>query len=233
MKIAIIIPAYNEEKCLKASIDAIKVSCPQGDIIVVNDASTDKTKEIALSIPNITLLDLPINLGIGGAMRTGLTYVHRNNYDIAMQVDGDGQHDPVFIPNLLEVLNNDKADMVIGSRFLKREGFTSSPMRILGIRIFSFLIYIVTGKYVSDSTSGFRLYNKQALAYAAKHYPTDFPEPESIVMMFQRGFRLNEIPVIMKERQGGVSSVRPIKAAYFVASNSIAILISAIKHPRV
>jgi hypothetical protein len=230
MRLAIIVPAYNEEKGLQSTLEATQKMCPHGDIIVVNDASTDNTKKIAMSIPSVTLLDLPVNLGIGGAVQTGLLYAYRNDYQVAMQVDGDGQHDPIFIHHLLEVLNNNEADMVIGSRFLQREGFTSSPMRILGIRIFSLLIYIVTGKYIYDSTSGFRAYNKKALTYAAKNYPTDFPEPESIVMMIQKGFRLKEVPVIMKERQGGVSSVSPLKAAYFVASNSIAILISGIKH---
>lgn len=177
----------------------------------------------------ITVLDLPINLGIGGAVQTGLIYAARNNFDVAIQVDGDGQHDPIFIKPILEVLEKNEADMIIGSRFLNRAGFKSSPMRIFGIRVFSYLIYLVTGKYIYDSTSGFRAYNKRALAYAAEHYPTDFPEPESIVMMFQQGFRLKEVPVIMKERQGGVSSVRPLKAVYFVISNSIAILISAMK----
>ena len=227
-RLAIIVPAYNEESCIKNSLQAIRNACPEATIIVVNDASSDNTKKIAKTM-SIILLDLPINLGIGGAVQTGLKYAARNNFDIAMQVDSDGQHDPIFIKPILEILEKDEADMVIGSRFLNRVGFKSSPMRILGIRIFSYLIYLVTNKYIYDSTSGFRAYNKKTLAFAARHYPSDFPEPESIVMFLHNGFRLKEIPVIMRERQGGISSVKPLKAVYFVFSNSIAILISALK----
>lgn len=226
--ICIIVPAYNEEGSMRDVLRSIKEYCPTAEIVVVNDASTDTTKQVAEEA-GVPVLDLPTNLGIGGAMQTGFLYAVRNNYDIAMQVDGDGQHDPQFIPQLLKVLEQGRADMVIGSRFLKPVGYRASFMRLFGIRFFAWLIGIVTNKRIYDATSGFRAYNRKALAFAVRHYPTDFPEPESIVMMLRNGFRIREVSVIVRERQAGVSSVRPLKGTYFVATNAVAILVSGFK----
>ncbi len=228
MRVCIIIPAYNEEESICDVIRAIQKSCPSVDIVVVNDASLDRTSEVARRA-GVPVIDLPINLGIGGAMQTGFHYAIDGGYDVAMQVDGDGQHDPVFIPDVLSVLERDEADMVIGSRYLEHTEYRASFMRLFGILMFSWLIDIVANKRIYDPTSGYRAYNKRALSFVASHYPSDFPEPESIVMMLRHGFRLKEVPVEMKQRQGGVSSVRPLKAVYFVASNSIAIVMSAFK----
>lgn len=228
MRICIIIPAYNEAASLAHVIQGIRAAAPQATLVVINDASRDATAEIAQTM-GVLVINLPINLGIGGAMQTGFLYAVRHQYDIAMQVDGDGQHDPRFIPALLEVLDRDEADMVIGSRFLQPVGYRASFMRLFGIRFFAWLIGIVSNKRIFDATSGFRAYNRQALQIVAQHYPSDFPEPESIVMMLRNGFRIREVPVVMQQRQGGVSSVRPAKGAYFVASNAVAIVISAFK----
>lgn len=227
-KICIIIPAYNEEESVSGVIKQVRRHCPAADIVVVNDASYDSTAHQAAAA-KVVVLNLPINLGIGGAMQTGFKYASRNGYDIAMQVDGDGQHDPQFIPRLLEVLEQDKADVVIGSRFLKPIGYTSSVVRLFGIRLFAYLIGLVTNRRIFDSTSGYRAYNRAALTFAARHYPSDFPEPESIVAFLRNGFRIKEISVVMKPRLGGRSSVRPMKGTYFVFSNAIAIVLSGFK----
>lgn len=227
--VCIIVPAHNEEKTITAVIEKIRHYSPMATIVVVNDGSTDNTKREAEKT-NVTVLDLPINLGIGGAMQTGLKYAAREGFSMAMQVDGDGQHDPRFIADVLEPLKKGTADMVIGSRFLQPIGYTSSFIRLFGIRFFAWLIGIVTNKRIFDATSGYRAYNREALEFAAKHYPSDFPEPESIVTFLRNGFRIEEVSVVMKERQGGVSSVRPIKGTYFVISNAIAIVLSGFKH---
>lgn len=228
MRICIIIPAYNEEATLARVLQEIRTHVPNANLVVVNDSSADGTSEIAHGL-GVSVLDLPINLGIGGAMQTGFKYATRNGYDIAMQVDGDGQHDPKYIKRVLEPILAGKADFVIGSRFLERIGYTSSFIRLFGIRFFAILIGIMTNQRIFDATSGFRAYNREALVFAARHYPSDFPEPESIVLFLRNRFRIKEVPVVMRERLGGVSSVRVAKGIYFVASNALAIVISAFK----
>lgn len=227
-RVCIIVPAYNEAVSLAAVAASIRTHYPAADIVVVNDASTDQTKTVAQRL-GILVLDLPINLGIGGAMQTGFQYAVRHSYEWAMQVDADGQHDPQFIPQLLNVFEEDKADMVIGSRFLQPVGYTSSFIRLFGIRLFAYLIGLVTNKRIFDSTSGYRAYNRAALEFAAQHYPSDFPEPESIVTFLRNGFRIREVPVVMRERTGGTSSVKPFQGVYFTLSNAIAIILSGLK----
>lgn len=228
MRICIIIPAYNEAATLAGVIADIQVHAPGADLVVVNDASQDDTGHVARRV-GVPVLDLPINLGIGGAMQTGFVYAYRNGYDIAMQVDGDGQHDPKHIPDVLAPIQKGMADVVIGSRFLERIGYTSSFIRLFGIRFFAWLIGIMTNKRIFDATSGFRAYNKRALAFATWHYPSDFPEPEAIVQFLRNGFRIREVPVVMRERQGGISSVKVTKGVYFVATNALAIMITTFK----
>lgn len=229
MRICIIIPAYNEAATLPRVIRNIQQQrISKADIVVVNDASSDTTSAVAQQ-NHALVLDLPINLGIGGAMQAGLKYAHRHNYDIAMQVDGDGQHDPKYIARVLAPILEGTADVVIGSRFLKKIGYTSSLVRLFGIRFFAWLIGMMTNQRIYDATSGYRAYNKRALGFAAKHYPSDFPEPESIVQFLRNGFRIKEVSVVMHSRQGGVSSVRISKGIYFVASNTLAIIITTFK----
>jgi glycosyltransferase involved in cell wall biosynthesis len=228
MRICIIIPAYNEAATLGSIIRSVRENRPEADIVVVNDASIDGTAAVARSF-GVPVLDLPINLGIGGAMQTGFQYASRRGYDIAMQIDGDGQHDPKFISRVLDPILTGQADMVIGSRFLKKIGYTSSFIRLFGIRFFAWLIGMMTNQRIYDATSGYRAYNKQALEFAASYYPSDFPEPESIVQFLRNGFRIKEVPVVMRGRQGGVSSVRIPKGMYFVATNTLAIVVTTFK----
>jgi glycosyltransferase involved in cell wall biosynthesis len=227
-RICIIIPAYNEGDTVVSVIRDVRQQQTGAAIVVVNDASNDQTARKA-RLEGVDVLDLPINLGIGGAMTAGFRYAVRNGYDVAVQLDGDGQHDPAFLERVLEPVLKGRADMAIGSRFLGGRGYTSTTTRLLGIRFFGYLIGLATNKRFSDPTSGYRAYNRAALEFVAKYYPQDFPEPESIVLMLKNGFKIKEVSVEMRERLGGISSIRPLKAGYFVVSNALAIGISVLK----
>ena len=231
-KVCVIIPAYNEAETLPAVVAAVRSHLPQADMVVMNDGSTDETGAIARAL-HVPVLDLPVNLGIGGAVQTGLKYAYRNGYDVALELDGDGQHDPRHGRELVTQLTkgDTNPDLVIGSRFVADSDYRSSPMRQFGIHLFSFLIKLVTGRRVYDSTSGYRAYNRRAMEYLSTDYPADFPEPESIVMLLSRGFVITEVPVEMRERQGGQSIVArdfSWRAVYFVVSNAIAIVLTGL-----
>lgn len=234
-KVCIIMPAYNEAATVGSVSRRVRECAPSADIVVVNDGSMDKTREEARAAGAL-VINLPFNLGIGGAVQTGLKFAHRHNYDAAIEIDADGQHDPAYIPRLLATLLDSQADIVIGSRFVASGAYRSSWLRLLGIRIFSHLIKAVTGARIYDSTSGYRAYSRRTLAFLAKQYPADFPEPESIVMLLNAGFRIQEMPMDMNHRQGGESVVGKSdlswRGAYFVMSNAIAILVSGLKEKR-
>lgn len=227
--LCVIIPAFNEERALGRVIEQVVEHVPGAAVVVVNDGSTDTTKEVAMREGAI-VLNLPFNLGIGSAVQTGLKYALCNGYTFAAQVDADGQHKPSYLPKLLERLKD--VDVVIGSRFVSKTGYRSTFLRRFGIVLFTILIRVAWGKTIFDATSGFRVYNHRALSFLAPHYPDDFPEPESIVLLLRNGFRIMEYPVAMQRRQGGISSIRhdfSFKAAYFVLTNAIAILVSSLK----
>ena len=224
-------PAYNEAKSITPVLRAVVAHVPPSDVVVVNDGSVDETSTLARQA-GVNVLNLPFNLGIGGAVQTGLKYAWQHGYDIAVEVDADGQHDPDRIGELVAALLRHRVDMIIGSRFIGKTLYRASFMRRAGIFIFSVLIRLVTGENIYDSTSGFRAYNRRAIAFLAHHYPSDFPEPESIVMLLKGGFAIKEIPVEMNPRLAGKSSLKSDfswRAIYFVVSNSIAILVSAFK----
>ncbi|MDD3362384.1 MAG: glycosyltransferase family 2 protein [Hespellia sp.] len=228
MKKLIIIPAYNEAKNLENVVKNIKENAPSFDYVIINDCSTDQTKELCAQ-KGFNVVNLPVNLGIGGAVQTGYVYGVENDYDLAVQVDGDGQHDPAFLEKMSVVLQEEKAEMVIGSRFIDNQGFQSTGMRRMGIKYFSGLIYLLTKKRVTDPTSGLRMINKDIIRLFSKDYPKDYPEPESIVAVLRRNKKIVEIPVEMKERQGGVSSISPKKSVYYMIKVSLAILIEGIR----
>ena len=223
MKKLIIIPAYNESENILNTIKCIEKDAPDFDYVVINDCSKDNTLEI-LENNHLNFVNLPVNLGIGGAVQTGYQYALENGYDIAVQVDGDGQHDPKFLGNLFETLVKENADMVIGSRFIKNEGFQSTFMRRVGITYFTKLIHSLTGKTITDPTSGFRMCNRKVIELFSKDYPRDYPEPESIVALLKRKMKVIEVPVQMKERQGGESSINASKSVYYMIKVSLAIL---------
>lgn len=222
MKGLIIIPAYNEEKSLERVIRDIREKAPSFDYIIVNDCSTDGTLRLCRE-KGFEVLNLPVNLGIGGAVQTGYLYAMKKGYDVAVQFDGDGQHDAGYLERMLDVLIRERADMVIGSRFLEKEGFQSSGPRRAGIRYFSVLIRLLTGRTVTDPTSGMRMAGRRTLSYFARSYPKDYPEPESVVALLRQGHRVLECPVRMKSREEGVSSISAGRSLYYMVKVTLAI----------
>ena len=229
MRILVVIPAFNEGKNLGPLVQSIRnLDVKNVDVVVINDCSTDDTREVCAAY-GITVVNLPCNLGIGGAVQTGYKYAYENGYDIAIQIDGDGQHRPEYIAELVKPIIDGQADMVIGSRFINYEGFKSTLLRRIGIKYFSILIKLLTKKTITDPTSGFRACNKKVIALFAKRYPVDYPEPESIVCLLRNGFSVLEIPVIMQERQSGKSSITSLKSIYYMVKVSLAVLIDRLR----
>lgn len=232
MKIAAIIPAYNEEKSIKDVIDEVNAVAEKSGLkiipVVINDCSLDSTASTINKL-NCVPIHLPINLGIGGAVQTGFKYAFENNFDYAIQVDGDGQHPPQFIPYLLEHLQQQKLDVVIGSRYITKKGFQSSFIRRIGIRYFKWLNKLFTGIEVADSTSGFRIINRKVLELVVEYYPDEYPEPEAIILFAKSGFKIGEAPVEMRQRQAGVSSISNFLAVYYMLKVTLAIFFTYLR----
>lgn len=227
MKALIIIPAYNEEATIAHVIRQIVFYIPEADILVVNDGSSDNTSSTALST-NVNVADLPFNLGIGGAVQTGYLYAKEKNYDIAIQVDGDGQHNPAYIRKMMEPVINNRADMVIGSRYINKTSYRSPIPRRIGMLFFSILIKLLTGQKVNDTTSGFRVVNKNLINIFCRSYPSDFPEVDVLARLFKKKFRIMEMPVEMLKRQGGKSSITPFRSIYYMVKVSLSLIIGTI-----
>lgn len=233
MKILIIIPAYNEQENIKSTVESIEKHDKKYDYIVINDGSTDNTEKI-LNENNIKHIKLINNLGIGGAVQTGYKYAYENNYDIAVQFDGDGQHDINYVEKICEPLIAGQADMCIGTRYLDKTSseFQSTFMRRLGANIISLFIKMCCGKKITDPTSGFRAINRKVIEEFAKNYPTEYPEPESTVCLLVNGYKVQEVPVSMNERTGGVSSIRLWKTVDYMVKVVLAIIIDSISFKR-
>lgn len=229
MKVLLIIPAYNEEENILGTIKKIKEYSDEIDYIVVNDGSKDRTEEI-LEKNKINHIKLVKNLGIGGAVQTGYKYAYENHYDIAIQFDGDGQHDVNYVPRICEPLLEEQADMVIGTRYLDKTSseFQSTFMRRLGSNIISFFIKLFTRKKITDPTSGFRAANKKVIEEFAREYPKEYPEPESTVSLLVNGYKVKEVPVSMNERTGGKSSINVWKSVDYMVKVVLAIIIDSI-----
>ena len=231
MKKIVIIPAYNEISNIRTTVQDILDHAPGFDYVIINDCSQDGTMRFCTE-QGMNIINLPVNLGIGGAVQTGDLYAWRNGYDVAVQFDGDGQHDASYLGEMADFLQAQQADMVIGSRYIRREGFQSSGIRQFGIRYFSALIKLLTGKRVTDPTSGMRMVNRDVMKIYSEDYPVDYPEPESVVTILRMGKKVSEIPVIMRERQGGVSSISPRKAVYYMIKVTLAILMECLRKRR-
>lgn len=231
-RIAIVIPAYNEEEAIAAVVNDLNATAKQHQldlkVIVVNDCSKDNTSEV-ISKLDCVALNLPVNLGIGGAVQTGFKYAYAAGCDYAIQVDGDGQHPAAEVPKLVATALEKNADVVIGSRFIDKEGFQSSALRRFGINYFKRLNKMLVGVTVNDSTSGFRLISKKVLEVVSDYYPDEYPEPEAIILYSLKGFKIVEVPVIMKERQGGVSSIGRFSSVYYMLKVTLAILYTFIR----
>lgn len=228
MKKIVIIPAYNEEGGIVKTVTDVMENAKDFDYVVINDCSKDNTLEICYE-HNFNVVNLPVNMGIGGGVQTGYMYAYRNGYDIAVQFDGDGQHNASYLDNMSKKLIEDNLDMVIGSRYIEKEGFQSSGMRRMGIKYFTGLIKLLTGKKITDPTSGMRMINRKIMKQFSEEYPKDYPEPESVVTILKAGAKVEEIPVKMNAREEGVSSISPSKSIYYMVKVSIAVLIAAIR----
>lgn len=230
MKTLVIIPVYNESANIEQIILDISIEYPEYDILVVNDASTDESGAIAEQTGKAAVLNLPYNLGIGGAVQTGFKYARNKGYDIALQFDGDGQHQVTEISKLVKIIERGKADVVIGSRFNKKSaGFTTHSLRRIGIRIFQFASYLMIRQRITDHTSGFRAYNRRAFCFLAENYPTDYPEPEVVILLGRNRFKMKEVFTQMLRRQGGVSSIPVARGPYYMAKVLLAMFMASIR----
>lgn len=223
-----IIPSYNEELALPGTVRDLRENRPDADILVIDDGSSDQTSAVGRSL-GCRVVTLPGNLGIGGAVQTGLMYANDHGYEYAVQFDADGQHIAGEIEKVLAVVREGHADVAIGSRFLAPGGFRSSAARRLGIRLFQAVISAAIRRRITDSTSGFRVFNRDVIRFLALDYPCDYPEVEAIIVLWKNGFRIKEVPVEMRERQAGTSSIRPLHSVYYMIKVMLAILMNVLR----
>lgn len=228
MKKLVIIPAYNEQGSILKTVNDVRQNAPDFDYVIVNDCSKDNTLKICQE-NGLNVINLPMNLGIGGGVQTGYMYAYRNGYDIAVQFDGDGQHNASYLDAMAKKLVDEELDMVIGSRYIEKKGFQSSGMRRIGIKYFTWLIKLMTRHKITDPTSGMRLCNRDIIAIYAEDYPRDYPEPESVTAILRMGKKVRELPVMMNERTEGVSSISPRKSVYYMIKVSLAVVMAAVR----
>ena len=228
MKKLVIIPAYNEKQSIIFTVEDIKKHAPDFDYVIINDCSTDNTMDIC-RYNGYNVLNLPINLGIGGAVQTGYLYAYNHGYDIAVQFDGDGQHRAEYLDPMADFLVDKQLDMVIGSRFIANEGFQSTWIRRIGIRYFTILIKLLSGKTITDPTSGLRMCNRKTIEMFANEYPRDYPEPESNMRLIRHKRKIEEVPVEMRDRHGGVSFISPLRSVYYMIKVTLAVIIERMR----
>ena len=224
MRALAIVPAYNEAAGIGRVLEELRREVPGWDVCVVDDGSTDGTGSIARE-QGALVLRLPFNLGIGGAVQTGYLFARQHGYDVAAQIDADGQHDPRFLAGALEIVSSGGADFVVGSRYLEAGGFRSTVVRRAGSRYLSWFLRVRCGARVSDPTSGFRVAGRRAIELFAANYPSDYPEPEAIALATRAGLAVREIPVAMRTRQHGRSSIGAGRTLYYLIKVSLALLL--------
>jgi glycosyltransferase involved in cell wall biosynthesis len=228
MKRIAIIPAFNEAEAIGEVIAEMTAFDPRVDILVVDDASHDATAARARSC-GARVVRLPYNLGIGGAVQTGFRYAAQHGYELAIRVDGDGQHDPAELGPLVDVVVGGAADVCVGSRFAGADGYRSSATRRIGIRILARTVSLLTAQRLTDTTSGFQVLNRKAIELFAADYPHDYPEVEAAVMAHKHRLRLAEVPVLMRERAAGRSSIRGFRTVYYMAKVMLAVVIGSLR----
>ncbi len=228
-RLLVIIPALNEEASLARVITGIKAAVPWADVLVINDGSRDSTARVA-EAAGARVVTLPYNLGIGAAMQTGFIFARDHDYNFAVQVDGDGQHDPREMDVILKPILAGEADVAAGSRYIEDRGYITPWQRRLGIVALASLVSLVVLRRVTDPTSGFRASNRRAIEYCARTYPSDYPEPESVVQFARAGLRMREVPVTMNPRYGGQSSITPFRSFYYMIKVILAIFIDLLRH---
>jgi glycosyltransferase involved in cell wall biosynthesis len=231
MRALAIVPAWNEDRDLAGVIAELRRAVPEWDVCVVDDGSSDATAAVARRAGAI-VLRLPINLGIGGAVQTGYLWARGHGYDVAAQIDGDGQHDPQYLARAVRPITDGTADVVIGSRYLGPGGFRSSALRRAGARYLSWFLRLRCKARITDPTSGFRLAGPRAIEFFAANYPSDYPEPEAIALAIRYGLRVEEVPVVMRERQHGTSSIGPARTLYYLIKVSLALLLLPLERGR-
>jgi len=225
---AVIIPAYNEEGAIVGLLDEVKRHVPDLDVIVVNDGSTDSTSPLARK-RKVTVLDLPCNLGVGGAVQAGFRYAYDLGYQYVVRIDGDGQHPPAEIPKLIAAMAAGDADLVIGSRFAGKRSYVSTHLRFLGIKMLALFLSRICRSRITDPTSGFWLVNRKLLYYFAHDYPTEYPEPEAIALLRRYGFSFKEEPVDFRPRISGRSSIGAWGTVYYMMKVGLALLVDRIR----
>lgn len=223
-KVLVVIPAYNEAENIESVVLNLERNHKNVDYVIINDCSRDNTLQICKE-KGFNTITLPINIGIGGVIQTGYHYAIEYGYEIVVQMDGDGQHDSKYLTNLIKPILENDADIVIGSRFITNEGFQSSGIRRIGIKFLSNVIYFCTGIRIKDTTSGYRAVNQKFIKIYAEDYAQDYPEPEAIVAAAMHKARIQEVPVIMHERQGGVSSITYLKSIYYMFKVTLALIL--------
>lgn len=219
-----IVPAFNEERNVARVIDELRAFDPGLDIVVVSDGSHDRTAEVAAE-RGAHVVQLPFNLGIGGAVQTGFKYAHEHGYELVVRCDGDGQHIPAELPKVLGPVLAGEADIAVGSRFAGGDGYRSSATRRIGIRLLALIVSAIAKQRVTDTTSGFQALNRKALDLFAADYPHDYPEVEGIVMLVKHRLRLREVPVSMREREHGQSSITALRSIYYMAKVLVALFV--------
>ncbi|RMD93250.1 MAG: glycosyltransferase family 2 protein [Calditrichaeota bacterium] len=221
----IIIPAYNEEQNISSLIPEIKQYAPDLDIVVINDHSSDRTSQIARKL-GVMVIDLPCNLGYGGAVQTGFKYAVKSGYDYCIQLDGDGQHDPKSIEDLRKEIENNGADVILGSRFLGSALYKIPALRKIGMALFGKIIKLSTGMQITDPTSGYQALSQKAMRFFANdNYPIDYPDADTLIILNYAGFKIKEIPVIMRQRNFGESMHNNLKAVYYLIKMFLSLLV--------
>lgn len=229
MKTVVIIPAHNESRTVGTLILSLRTLLPQVDVVVVNDASTDSTAEVAAAA-GAQVLNLPINLGYGGAVQTGFKYTITQGYDIVVQMDADGQHDPACVSRLLQALEKGGVDVVVGSRFLENCGYKVPFFRRIGMWLFGTIATLATHQKVTDSTSGFQALRQSVVKFLAEeHYPSDFPDADILILFHRAGFRVVEVPVVMHQRVWGQSMTARLKSLYYIFKMCLSILVTLLR----
>jgi glycosyltransferase involved in cell wall biosynthesis len=232
-RIVAVVPAFNESGAVGRVVDEIRTACPGAEVVVVDDASTDDTAAVA-EARGATVLRLPFNVGIGGAVQTGFRYALEEGFDRAVRLDGDGQHDASEIATLFAPLERGEADLVIGSRFVDGIGSYRPPLaRRLGIRVFARLVSLLGGERVTDTTSGFIALDRAGIELFAREYPHDYPEVEATLVALRSGLRLAQVQVDMRERETGTSSITFVRSLYYIVKVLLALLVASLRrYPR-
>jgi glycosyltransferase involved in cell wall biosynthesis len=228
MRKAAVVPAYNEAGSIRSVVAEIQAADPELEVVVVDDGSTDGTADLARAA-GATVLSLPYNLGIGAAVQTGIQYACENDFDVAVQIDGDGQHDSQEVAALLEPLLAGHADIAVGTRFAGERVYRPSLARRIGIALFAGIVSLIVRQRVTDTTSGFRAMNRRGISLFATDYPHDYPEVEATVLVYRHGLKLVEVPVAMRQRESGRSSITAFRSLYYMGKVSLALFVGLLR----